>query len=110
MCRLRLEVQAARLRFRELGRRFVPARTPRTVVMKLNAEIGAALPDTGDRESASTEMGLVPRHSTPEAFGQFLQAEIKRWGALLKKPSGEFHGDEFRLMSFAVMMKVARRV
>jgi tripartite-type tricarboxylate transporter receptor subunit TctC len=31
------------------------------------------------------DIGLEPRSSTPEAFGKFLQEEIKRWGALLPK-------------------------
>ena len=72
--------------FASWGGVFAPAGTPRAVVLKLNAAIGAALetPDIGKR---FTDMGLVPKHSTPEAFGQFLQAEIKRWRALLaKKP------------------------
>jgi tripartite-type tricarboxylate transporter receptor subunit TctC len=33
------------------------------------------------------DIGAGAKSSTPEAFGKFLQAEIKRWGALLaKKP------------------------
>lgn len=70
--------------FASWGGVFAPAGTPRPVVMKLNAEIGAALalPDITKRFD---DMGLVPRHSTPEAFGQFLQSEINRWRALLKK-------------------------
>lgn len=73
--------------FASWGGVFAPARTPRAVVMKLNAAIGAALeqPDIARRFN---EMGLVPKHSTPEAFGQFLQSEINRWRALLaKKPA-----------------------
>jgi tripartite-type tricarboxylate transporter receptor subunit TctC len=72
--------------FASWGGVFAPAGTPRAVVMKLNAEIGAVLqiPDIAKR---FTEMGLVPRHSTPEEFGQFLKAEINRWRVLLaKKP------------------------
>jgi len=70
--------------FASWGGVFAPARTPRPVVMKLNAAIEAALamPDIGKRFA---DMGLVPKHSTPEAFGQFLQAEINRWRALLAK-------------------------
>jgi len=73
--------------FASWGGMFAPAGTPRAVVMKLNAAVGAALelPDISRRFG---DMGLVPRHSTPEAFGQFLQAEIKRWRELLaKKPN-----------------------
>jgi tripartite-type tricarboxylate transporter receptor subunit TctC len=72
--------------FASWGGVFAPAGTPRTVVLKLNAEIGAALalPDIRKRFG---DMGLVTKHSTPEAFGQFLISEIARWRALLaKKP------------------------
>ncbi len=72
--------------FASWGGVFAPAGTPRAVVQKLNAEIGKALanPELAKRFG---DMGLEAKHSTPEAFAQFLQAEIKRWGGLLaKKP------------------------
>jgi len=61
-----------------------PAKTPRAVIDKLNASIAAALaaPDIAKRFS---DMGLVTKASTPEAFSQHLQSEIARWRALLKK-------------------------
>ena len=70
--------------FASWGGMFAPAGTPRTVVQKLNAEIGTALamPDIRKRFG---DMGLVTKHSTPEEFGQFLQSEIARWRALLAK-------------------------
>ena len=72
--------------FASWGGVFAPAKTPRAVVDKLNAAIGAALA-TPDLSKRFNDMGLVPKHSTPEAFGQFLRAEIDRWRALLaKKP------------------------
>ncbi len=72
--------------FASWGGVFAPAGTPRAVVMKLNAAIGAAL-ETPDINKRFGDMGLVPKHSTPEAFGQFLQAEINRWRTLLAKKS-----------------------
>jgi tripartite-type tricarboxylate transporter receptor subunit TctC len=72
--------------FSSWGGVFAPAGTPRAIVLKLNAEIGKALaiPDINKRFA---DMGLVAKHSTPEAFGQFLQAEIARWRVVLvKKP------------------------
>ena len=72
--------------FASWGGMFAPAGTPRTVVQKLNAEIGAALaaPDLSKRFN---DMGLVVKHSTPEEFGKFLPSEIARWRELLaKKP------------------------
>ena len=70
--------------FASWGGVFAPAGTPRAVVMKLNAEIGLALanPDISKR---FIEMGLVPKHSTPEAFGKFLQSEMARWRVVLAK-------------------------
>ena len=70
--------------FSSWGGVFAPARTPRAIVDKLNAGIGAALasPDLAKR---FTDMGLVAKHSTPEDFGNFLQSEITRWRALLGK-------------------------
>ena len=72
--------------FSSWGGVFAPARTPRAIVEKLNAEIGIALA-TPDLSKRFTDMGLVTKHSTPEEFGKFLQAEIARWrGVLTKKP------------------------
>ncbi len=70
--------------FASWGGVFAPAGTPRAVVVKLNAEIGKAL-ELPDIRKRFGDMGLVAKHSTPEAFGQFLQSEIARWRALLKK-------------------------
>jgi len=72
--------------FASWGGVFAPAGTPRAVVQKLNAEIGKALanPELAKRFG---DMGLEAKHSTPEAFAQFLQAEIKRWSGLLAKKS-----------------------
>jgi tripartite-type tricarboxylate transporter receptor subunit TctC len=72
--------------FSSWGGVFAPARTPRAIVLKLNAEIGTAL-DSPDIRKRFTDMGLVAKSSTPEEFGKFLEAEIAKWRALLgKKP------------------------
>jgi len=72
--------------FSSWGGVFAPAGTPRAIVSKLNAEIGAALANP-DLRKRFGDMGLEVKHSTPEAFGKFLQSEITRWQALLvKKP------------------------
>jgi tripartite-type tricarboxylate transporter receptor subunit TctC len=70
--------------FSSWGGVFAPARTQRAIVMKLNAEIGTALA-TPDIRKRFTDMGLVAKHSTPEEFGKFLEAEIAKWRALLGK-------------------------
>ena len=68
--------------FASWGGVFVPARTPRPIVQKLNAAIVEALNSTDIRKRFG-DMGLEAKSSTPEAFGEFLVAETKRWSALL---------------------------
>ena len=58
---------------------------PRAVVLKLNSAIVEALASPDIRKRFD-DIGLEAKSSTPEAFGKFLLAETKRWGALLKKP------------------------
>jgi tripartite-type tricarboxylate transporter receptor subunit TctC len=72
--------------FSSWGGVFAPARTPRAIVQKLNAEIAAALTST-DLRKRFADMGLVAKESTPDEFSRFLQSEISRWrGVLTKKP------------------------
>jgi tripartite-type tricarboxylate transporter receptor subunit TctC len=70
--------------FSSWGGVFAPAGTPRAIVEKLNAEIGAALANP-DLRKRFTDMGLVAKHSTPDELGQFLQSEMTRWRAVLAK-------------------------
>jgi tripartite-type tricarboxylate transporter receptor subunit TctC len=71
--------------FASWGGLFAPAGTPREIVMRLNSEIAKALaaPELVKRFD---DMGLVAKASSPEEFGAFLQSEMARWKALLKKP------------------------
>jgi tripartite-type tricarboxylate transporter receptor subunit TctC len=72
--------------FSSWGGILAPAGTPRAIVQKLNAEIGVALSNP-DLSKRFIEMGLVAKHSTPDEFGKFVQAEMTRWRAVLtKKP------------------------
>ena len=71
--------------FASWGGVFVPAGTPRAVVQKLNSAIVSAL-TAQDINKRLADLGLVAKSSTPEQFAQFLRAEIKRWGGMLKKP------------------------
>ena len=70
--------------FASWGGVFAPAGTPRAVVQKLNAEIVTAIASPDIRKRFG-DLGLEAKSSTPEAFAKFLQSEITRWGALLKK-------------------------
>lgn len=60
-----------------------PARTPRAVVDRLNADTGRILqmPDVRDRFAVS---GAEPLHSTPEKFAAFIQQEVDRHRPLIK--------------------------
>ena len=72
--------------FSSWGGVVAPAGTPRAIVQKLNAEIGAAL-SNADLNKRFIDMGLVAKHSTPEEFGKFVQSEMSRWRVVLaKKP------------------------
>jgi len=60
-----------------------PARTPREIVVRLNAELMKILqrPDIRSRFAAEGVEGLG---STPEEFGAYIKAEIERWGRVIK--------------------------
>ena len=60
-----------------------PAKTPREIVLRLNAELLKILqrPDVKKRFS---EEGVEALGSTPEEFGAYIKAEIERWGSVIK--------------------------
>lgn len=60
-----------------------PARTPRTVITRLQHEVAAALrePALIDR---MTKAGLEPIGDTPEDFARYLAAEAVKWGKLVQ--------------------------
>lgn len=57
----------------------VPAGTPEATIARINADVAAALaaPEVRDRLVA---LGMSVETGTPAAFGQFLRAEIAKWG------------------------------
>jgi len=61
-----------------------PARTPRPVVMKLNAAVTRALadPEVSRKLLAS---GAIPAPTTPEQFGAQLADELARWGRIVRE-------------------------
>jgi tripartite-type tricarboxylate transporter receptor subunit TctC len=61
----------------------VPAKTPRAVINQLNKGIIAALA-TSDVRQRFQELGAEARGSTPEAFRDFLAAEIAKWKAVIE--------------------------
>jgi tripartite-type tricarboxylate transporter receptor subunit TctC len=62
----------------------VPAGTPHDVVDTLNAELNRILA-TPEIKSFMAHEGAEPTPSTPEAFGQHLSAELKRWVELVER-------------------------
>jgi tripartite-type tricarboxylate transporter receptor subunit TctC len=72
--------------FSSWGGVLAPAGTPRAIVHRLNADIGAALTNP-DLTKRFVDMGLVAKHSTPQEFGAFVQTEMSRWRAVLAKKS-----------------------
>lgn len=60
---------------------FTTAGTPAPVVAKLHATLLAVLAEDGVRQRLATA-GLLVQSSTPDAFGAFMAAELKRWEAV----------------------------
>jgi tripartite-type tricarboxylate transporter receptor subunit TctC len=62
---------------------FVAAKTPRDIVTKLHADSIAAL-NTPAVKARYAQLGATVVGSTPAELGVFLQAEIDRWGPVIK--------------------------
>ena len=61
-----------------------PAKTPRPVIARLNRDFVAVL-TSGDTPRQLMTRGYDPAPMTPEAFGQYLQAEVARWSKAVKE-------------------------
>jgi tripartite-type tricarboxylate transporter receptor subunit TctC len=66
------------------GGMVVPARTPRAIVLKLNAEINKALqsPDLRARYAA---IEAEPSGGSPEEFAAYVKTETIKWADVVKK-------------------------
>ena len=62
----------------------VPAKTPRPIVNRLNAELRRALL-TPDIKDALLRQGLEAAPGTPEAFGKYIRSEYEKWGKLIRE-------------------------
>lgn len=62
----------------------VPARTPKAVTGKLNAEIVRILDSPQVREQMLAQ-GVEVAPTTPEQFGQYIATEIANWGRAVKQ-------------------------
>ncbi|HEV8689614.1 MAG TPA: tripartite tricarboxylate transporter substrate binding protein [Ideonella sp.] len=61
---------------------FVPAGTPDAVVQRINADVNAALADTGVR-TALDGQALTPAGGSAEEFRRLVEAEHRRWGPII---------------------------
>jgi tripartite-type tricarboxylate transporter receptor subunit TctC len=63
---------------------FAPARTPRPIVNRLNAEINRILQQPDVRERFHT-LGVSPLSGSPDDLGKYLKFEVDRWAKLIKE-------------------------
>ena len=60
-----------------------PAKTPKDIVDKLNAEMNKAMADPSVH-ARLTELGVVFSPGTPQQFGDFVKAEVDKWAKVIK--------------------------
>jgi len=63
---------------------FVPARTPRDVIARINADTNAALAHASVKPRFE-ELGATPKGSTPAELAAFLKSEIDKWGPVIQE-------------------------
>jgi tripartite-type tricarboxylate transporter receptor subunit TctC len=63
---------------------WVPAGTPRPVVMQLHKEMVKVLNDPEVKERAARSGATAKPSASPEAYGQFIRAEMKKWAKVIK--------------------------
>jgi tripartite-type tricarboxylate transporter receptor subunit TctC len=62
----------------------VPAKTPRTLIDRLNKEINTALANP-EIKSKLLELGVVARGGTPEELNKLLESDIKKWQGVIER-------------------------
>jgi tripartite-type tricarboxylate transporter receptor subunit TctC len=62
---------------------FVPAKTPKAIIEKLNRALNSVIADTGVREKLLAQ-GAEGVGGTPEALGKTVAAELPKWAKLVK--------------------------
>jgi len=63
---------------------FVQAKTPRSIIDKINADTVAVVHDPAVKAKFE-KIGMVAVGSTPEELGAALKAETDRWGPVIKE-------------------------
>jgi tripartite-type tricarboxylate transporter receptor subunit TctC len=62
----------------------MPVATPKAIIEKVNAAAIAAINDPAVKEKLAVQ-GAQPLGSTPEAYGEYIRSEIKRWAVVVKE-------------------------
>ncbi len=62
----------------------VPARTPRSIVANLSAQLGKILTQNDVRERLIGQ-GADPEHTSPEQFSSYIRAELAKWGKVIRE-------------------------
>jgi len=62
---------------------FAPDKTPRSIIMKINKEVVAAL-QLPEAKAALLAQGAESSPTTPEEFDRFVKSEITKWGKVIK--------------------------
>jgi tripartite-type tricarboxylate transporter receptor subunit TctC len=63
---------------------FVPVKTPRDIIAKINADTNAALAHPSVKPRFD-DLGASPKGSTPEELAAFLKSEIDKWGPVIQE-------------------------
>lgn len=63
---------------------FAPAGTPAAVVAKLSAEVLLVM-KLPEIQARMVDEGMRTTPMTPKQFGEFVQAEVKRWGDVVRR-------------------------
>jgi tripartite-type tricarboxylate transporter receptor subunit TctC len=63
---------------------FAPAGTPAPIVERLNVALNTAIADAATAQRMQA-IGCLVRPNTPAQFGEFLDAEIAKWGRIVRE-------------------------
>jgi tripartite-type tricarboxylate transporter receptor subunit TctC len=62
---------------------YAPARTPRAVIDRMNAELATVMADAAIRRQL-VEQGVEPMHTTPEALAALMRRDTEKWAKIVK--------------------------
>ena len=62
---------------------FAPAKTPKNITAKLNAQVARILADPEIARRLESQ-GMEPRSSTPEALTQLMREDTARWKQVIE--------------------------